>query len=90
MTLSELIEQLQAIAERFDEHDPEVRLAYQRDYPLEGSLAEVGHSKAAVWDADEEEDPEAETLGPEDQNVVWLCEGSQLGYASKHCWEAQD
>lgn len=48
MQLSELIEQLQAIADS-TEGDPEVLTAYQENYPLAGTVANVRELDGQIW-----------------------------------------
>lgn len=73
MTVAELISQL----EDFD-GDTEVRLAQQPNWPFEYSISEI--VEVAVGDTDE--DDEDATDEPEGERVVYIGEGSQLGYLS--------
>ncbi|QGJ94993.1 hypothetical protein SEA_REDWATTLEHOG_135 [Gordonia phage RedWattleHog] len=76
MTVGELIELLQ----QYDE-DATVRLATQPNYPLEYRLAGVADAgQVAEVQGDEPDD--------DTPNVVYLAEGSQVGYASKAIWDA--
>lgn len=80
MTLGDLIERLQDLAEEHGE-DLEVRLAHQPNWPLEYSIGEVTTTEA-VRDGDLDEDGEA--AQPEDAQpaIVYIGEGQQLGYLS--------
>lgn len=68
MRLSELIENLQMIADEYPDEDPEVRLAMQPGWAFEYSI----HSVTPV---SLEEDRQGEEVP-----VVYLSEGAQLGY----------
>ncbi|HEY6362265.1 MAG TPA: hypothetical protein VIX63_14225 [Vicinamibacterales bacterium] len=79
MTLNELIETLQDLAE---DHggDVEVRLAQQPRWPFEYSIGEVAVANA-MDDADEDDDEEEDaTDDPDAAAVVYIGEGRQLGY----------
>ncbi len=65
MRISELIEELEAIQDAYPDRDPEVRLAIQPQWAFEYSI----HSISCL-----------EGLKGEDAPVVYLSEGSQLGY----------
>jgi len=75
MTLSELIDLLKDIQDRFPDEDPEVRLAMQPAWAFEYSI----HSLTCLEDSEGEEEGEGEGEG-EDAPVVYLSEGVQLGY----------
>lgn len=84
MTVTELIEQLEAIAA---EHpDAEIQLATQPSYPLRSHLAGAVHDADArhydVTSVDESEEP---------LDVIWLTEGSQhhdSPYAPRYAFDA--
>ena len=77
MTVRELIEMLEDCNE-----DAEVRMAYQPSYPLESQIACVTADSDLQPDEDDEVNDEESTDG----EVVWLCEGSQVGYGRKSVW----
>lgn len=92
MTVAQMIERLQ-------EMDPEaeVRLATQPSWPLEYHVAgvasqqEIVDYKRAEEKCDEHgfyncDECEPET-SEEDGNIVWIAEGSQIGYAQRAVWE---
>ena len=72
MTVGQLIEMLQ-------DYDPaaEIRLATQPNYPLESSVRGVVSN-----------DDMAATHGDADENIVWITEGSQIGYAPRAAFDA--
>lgn len=83
MTIDELIERLEETREELG-GDAEVRLLMQPNWPFEYSLgglttqAEI--NRAAAEDREEEADDD------EAEPIVFLLEGQQLGYGSKHAW----
>jgi hypothetical protein len=84
MTISDLIARLEEYQQLHGE-DCEVRLMTQQNWPLENSitgLASAAEIAAASGDCDEDEDAE------EIESIVYLVEGSQIGYGSKLAWEA--
>lgn len=78
MTLNDLIEQLQEMA---DEHGggTEVRLATQPAWPFEWSISSVVAAGPGSCAGVPDEGDEAEDDTP-DELVVYLAEGTQLGY----------
>ena len=80
MTLNELIERLEEYRDQLGE-DTEVRLMTQQNWPFENTItglapgAEINES-----DDDDEEDVDEEA-------VVYIVEGTQLGYGSNRVWE---
>lgn len=79
MTLSELIEQLTLIAEQHEDHDPEVRIAYQPSWPLRASVANV----RSITEDEEAQPP-----------VVWLTASNaapwdESPYAPKSAWDEE-
>ena len=81
MTVRELISAL----ETFDENQ-EVRLAQQPNYPFEYSIDNI----VEFSDADKD-DPYASSdsvsQDADDEHIVYITEGQQLGYLSKEVWE---
>ncbi|MGQ0615004.1 MAG: hypothetical protein ACT4PV_14820 [Planctomycetaceae bacterium] len=87
MTLTELIEQLQEIADDLGEEaaaTAEVRLAIQPRWAMEYSLGGVALS-TDIEPEDENDDVEDDDDEPP---VVYLAEGRQLGYAPQGIWQA--
>ena len=79
MTVDDLIERLEAYRDELG-GDAEVRLATQQNYPLEANLRGVCSASEIIDSCDEDEQAVNEA-------VVYLVEGSQVGYGSKVCWE---
>ena len=76
MKLRELIDRLSEYSE-----DAEVRLMHQPHYPLESALrGVVGESEIR--------EHQGEDLG-DDAEIVYLLEGSQIGYGRPVAWEAE-
>ena len=75
MNVSELISLLEDMPE-----DAEVRLAEQPRWAFEYSVGDVVLSSDADWLEDEEEDVEAGKPKSEAKSIVYISEGSQLGY----------
>ncbi len=85
MTVGELIEML-------EEQDPdaEVRLQEQPTYPFEYDIAGITSSKEIVRaqadEMDGEKADEAEAAAEDDDEIIYLLEGTQLGYGSREAW----
>lgn len=75
MTIGDLIEQLQELAETHGD-DTEVRLAIQPRWAFEHSIGSVVCNVDAESDEDDDEDEEEAGREP----VVYIGEGTQLGY----------
>ncbi len=85
MRLGDLIERLQELAGEVSE-DAEVRLMTQSSYPFENAIHGLclgADINGAEDDGDCDDDGDVE-----DDGVVYIVEGSQLGYGSKRAWEA--
>lgn len=73
--------QLRELLEEFED-DVEVRFVGQPSWPMEYSImGAVSKSDLALDDEDVDE------VHDEEDEVLYLVEGSQLGYASKRAWE---
>ena len=83
MTLNELIERLEECRDEFN-GDVEVRLMTQANWPFENTIHGVTTGKA-INDEDGEEDPDDDG-DVDDDDVVYIVEGSQLGYGTKRAW----
>lgn len=84
MTIDELIERLEDYRDALG-GDAEVRLMTQQNWPFENTLCGLA-SGAEINDAADEDDPDDDGDAEADQ-VVYLCEGQQLGYGTKRAWE---
>lgn len=85
MKLTDLIESLQDIADSLGEDkaaETEVQLMYQPSYPLRSRLAGVVRKS----DAEAISDQEDESTDTDEPEVVYLLEGTQLGYGNRHAW----
>lgn len=87
MTIAELIERLTELQETVAE-DCVVRLMTQENYPFEYSIAGVVDSTEF---GDDDEDPECFarhqlTASGEIPIVVYLVEGTQIGYGDRDAW----
>lgn len=78
MTIAELIEILQECQTELGDN-AEVRLMTQYNWPFENSLLGVALSTELREEDDDEESDE--------EPVLYLVEGSQLGYGTKRAWE---
>ena len=84
MTVSELIERLEAYRDELG-GDAEVRLMTQSNWPFENDifgLASGEEINAAADEDDPNEDGDVET-----DQVVYICEGTQLCYGTKRAWQ---
>lgn len=80
MTLDELIEQLREHRDNLG-GDVEVRLMTQPNWPFENTVAGVV-SSAEINEQDELDDSDVES-----DSVIYIVEGTQLGYGSKRAWQ---
>ena len=81
MTIEELIERLQEYRDELG-GDCEVRLMTQANWPFENTITGLA-SGEEINDRDEDEDDD----DVEDDHVVFIVEGQQLGYGSKRAWD---
>ena len=82
MTINELIQRLEDYRDEIG-GDAEVRLMTQQNWPFENTifgLASGEEINADPEDEDDDDDVEAD-------QVLYICEGQQLGYGSKRAWE---
>lgn len=80
MTLDEIIERLEEYRDELG-GEVEVRLMTQQNWPFENAV----HGVVSGVELNGEEDGEDQDVP--DENVVYIVEGSQLGYGSKRAWE---
>ena len=87
MTIDELIERLEGYRDEIG-GDAEVRLMTQQNWPFENTVyglvsgAEINESED-----DEEDEGESDDDDVEQDVVLYIVEGQQLGYGSKRAWE---
>jgi hypothetical protein len=83
MTVEELIARLEDIRDDLG-RDTEVRLMTQQNWPFENRIEGLCSSReiAEAYDEDEED----EDYGDEPV-VLFIVEGTQLGYGTKKAWE---
>ena len=82
MTINELIERLEDYRDEIG-GDAEVRLMTQQNWPFENTI--VGLASGEEINADPEGDDDDDDV--EADQVLYICEGQQLGYGSKRAWE---
>jgi len=82
MTIEELIERLEEARDELG-GDCEVRLMTQQNWPFENSIEGICSSNDIELEEDDEDDDDAES-----EKVLFIVEGSQLGYGSKKAWDA--
>lgn len=83
MTVDELIEYLEGYRDEIG-GDAEVRLMTQQNWPFENTIHGLA-SGAEINNADDDEDFQDQDV--EADAVLYIVEGSQLGYGSKRAWE---
>ena len=81
MNLDTLIEILNDYREEFG-GDAEVRLMTQQNWPFENTIFGLASGEEINADPDEDDDDDVEA-----DQVLYICEGQQLGYGSKRAWE---
>lgn len=82
MTINELIERLEDYRDEIG-GDAEVRLMTQQNWPFENTI--FGLASGEEFNADPDEDEDDDDV--EADQVLYICEGQQLGYGSKRAWE---
>ena len=90
MTLTDLIERLEEYRDLHGE-DCEVRLMTQQNWPFENAITGLvsGAEINAAEVNDEDDNAGVHTdADVENDAVVYIVEGQQLGYGSKRAWEA--
>ena len=86
MTLNELIERLEDYRTEFGNGDIEVRLMTQQNWPFENTIYGLA-SGIEINDESDDEDPNDDGDVEEDA-ILYIVEGSQLGYGTKRAWDA--
>src|SRR5690606_40124261 len=86
MTIDELIERLEGYRDEIG-GDAEVRLMTQQHWPFENHIH--GLASGAEINAPDEDDDEdhPDDADVEADAVLYIVEGSQLGYGSKRAWD---
>jgi hypothetical protein len=79
MTIDDLIERLEGYRDEIG-GDAEVRLMTQQNWPFENTIH--GLASGAEINASDDDDGDVEA-----DAVLYLVEGSQLGYGSKRAWD---
>jgi hypothetical protein len=79
VTVDQLIEALEEYRDMLG-GDAEVRLMTQHNWPLEYKI----HGITSGMDINEQDDDQGDV---EDDGVVYIVEGSQIGYGTKRAWE---
>lgn len=86
MTIGELMERLEELSEQFGD-DSEVRIASQPSWPFEYDIKGMV-SKNELFQNDEDYTADGKRSDKIGEDVVWIVEGSQLGYFTKDAWDA--
>ena len=84
MTIDQLIERLEEYRDLIG-GDAEVRLMTQQNWPFENSITGVC-SGEEINDVADEDDPDDDG-DVDDDAVLYIVEGQQLGYGTKRAWE---
>jgi hypothetical protein len=85
MTINELIERLEEYRDLIG-GDAEVRLMTQQNWPFENSITGVCSGEEISDTSDDEEETEDDG-DVDDDAVLYIVEGQQLGYGIKRAWE---
>ncbi len=88
MTLNQLIERLEGYRDELG-GDAEVRLMTQQNWPFENEIAGVC-SGSEINDAEDEDEADDPDEADEADDVIYICEGRQLGYGSGRAWDVAD
>lgn len=84
MTIDQLIERLEEYRDIIG-GDAEVRLMTQQNWPFENSITGLC-SGEEINDSADEDDPNDDGDVEQDR-VLYVVEGQQLGYGTKRAWE---
>lgn len=86
MTLDQIIERLTEYREELG-GDTEVKLMTQQNWPFENTITGLcsGQEINDHWGPEEDDVEDDEDV--EDDVVVYIVEGEQIGYGSKRAWE---
>ena len=84
MTINDLIDRLEEYRDALG-GDTEVRLMTQSNWPFENTIFGLA-SGTEINESGDEEDPDDDG-DVDDDAVVYIVEGSQLGYGTKRAWD---
>ena len=84
MNLNELIERLEDYRDQLS-GDAQVRLMTQQHWPFENDIYGLASGEEINHPEDEEDAAEGEDV--EQDQVVYIVEGLQIGYGSKRAWD---
>jgi hypothetical protein len=83
MTIDELIGRLEEYRDELG-GDAEVRLMTQQNWPFENGIVGLA-SGAEINDGGDDDSEDDGDVG--DDDVVYICEGTQLCYGTKRAWQ---
>ena len=81
MTIDELIERLEDYRDEIG-GEAEERLMTQQNWPFEHTICGLASGEEINADPHDEDDDDVEA-----DQVLYICEGQQIGYGSKRAWE---
>jgi hypothetical protein len=84
MTINELIERLEDYRDEIG-GDAEVRLMTQSNWPFENDIFGLASGAEINDEGDDDLNDDGDV---EADDVVYICEGQQLGYGTKRAWNA--
>ncbi len=82
MTIDDLLDVIDGL-----DGKTEVRLAIQPHWPFEYSIERAMLKSELEFDDDEEEDDSTKQDDDDDDDVLYLTQGTQLGYTTKKWWD---
>lgn len=87
MTIDQMISMLEDYRQELG-GDAEVRLMTQPSWPFENAIFGMvsGHEINGSQD-DEDDEDRIDDEDVEEDGILYICEGEQLGYGSKRAWE---
>jgi hypothetical protein len=85
MTIDELIQRLEDYRDQIG-GDANVRLMTQQNWPFENSICGLA-SGAEINDYDEDDEDGSDDEDAAEVAVLFIVEGSQLGYGTKRAWD---
>jgi hypothetical protein len=87
MTIDDLMQRLEQYREELG-GECEVRLMTQQNWPFEQTIRGLASGLEINERDEDEEDGDGEDADVEDDHVLYIVEGQQLGYGSKRAWDA--
>lgn len=85
MTINELIERLEEYRDEIG-GDAEIRLMTQQNWPFENTI--YGLASGVEINGESDEDDPDDDGDVDDDAILYIVEGSQLGYGTKRAWDA--